>query len=497
MVLAEMAALLGNKEDEKKYRGVADNIKKGVNQYLWQKDKGYFGQYLYGRDFKILSPKSEALGEALSVYFDLADDGKQKSIISNTPVMPFGITCIYPQIPGIPPYHNDAVWPFVESYWALASAKAGNEQSVVRAMCAVYRPAALFLTNKENFVASDGDYAGTQINSSNMLWSLSGNISLVYRLLFGMQFNPDKLLFSPFVPKAFEGKRTLTNFKYRKAILNIEMTGHGSKIASFTIDGKETADYAVPANLVGPHRVTIKLASVILPIDEINAVENFFSPQMPAVTWQNGRLSWMDTSKNIASIKILKNGEVLKNAADSALAIDSGSYGAYQIIAVDKNKFESFATEPLQIYPSENEQIIQLEKFASKSNKPYKGFSGDGFVEISTSVNQQLNFSININEDGNYIFDVKYANGNGPVNTENKCAFRSIAIDSKKAGTLVFPQRGKDEWSNWGWSNSLKIHLSKGVHQFSISLESWNENMNGAVNQAMLDCARLIQIDKK
>jgi hypothetical protein len=497
IVLSEMAALLGNKEDEKKYRDVADKIKKGVNQYLWQKDKGYFGQYLYGRNFKILSPKSEALGEALSVYFDLADEGKQKSIISNTPVTPFGITCIYPQIPGIPPYHNDAVWPFVESYWALASAKAGNEQSVVRAMCAVYRPAALFLTNKENFVASDGDYAGTQINSSNMLWSLSGNISLVYRLLFGMQFNANKLSFSPFVPKAFEGKRTLTNFKYRKAILNIEMTGHGNRIASFMIDGKESSDYAVPANLVGPHHVTIKLANTILPIGEINSVENLFSPQMPAVTWQNGRLSWADTSKNIASIKILKNGVLLKNEADSALAIDSGSYGDYQIIAVDKNKFESFASEPLQIYPPQKEQIIQLEKFASKSNNRYKGFSGDGFVEISKSVNQQLNFSININEDGDYIFDVKYANGNGPVNTENKCAFRSIAIDSKKAGTLVFPQRGKDEWSNWGWSNSLKIHLSKGVHQFSILLESWNENMNGEVNQAMLDCARLIQIDKK
>ncbi len=201
---------LGNKEDEKKYSEVADKIKKGINQYLWQDDKGYFGQYLYGRNFKMLSPKAEALGEALSIYFDIADDqDRQQKIVSNTPVTPFGISCIYPQIPGIPPYHNDAVWPFVESYWALASAKAGNEESVVRAICSVYRPAALFLTNKENFVASDGDYAGTQINSSNMLWSLSGNISLVYRILFGIHFNTDNISFSPYVPKVFGGDRTL------------------------------------------------------------------------------------------------------------------------------------------------------------------------------------------------------------------------------------------------------------------------------------------------
>lgn len=100
---------------------------------------------------------------------------------------------------------------------------------------------------------------------------------------------------------------------------------------------------------------------------------------------------------------------------------------------------------------------------------------------------------INIETAGNYFLDIRYANGNGPVNTENKCAFRTVSIDNKNAGTLVFPQRGKDEWSNWGWSNSLKLSLTKGTHPITISLENWNENMNGAINQAMLDCIRLIK----
>ena len=62
IVLSKMEAELGNTEEAKKYIDVAAKIKNGVNQYLWQDDKGYFGQYLYGRNFKILSPKSEALG---------------------------------------------------------------------------------------------------------------------------------------------------------------------------------------------------------------------------------------------------------------------------------------------------------------------------------------------------------------------------------------------------------------------------------------------------
>ena len=444
---------------------------------------------------KFFLRNQKRLDEALSIYFDVADNReRQKKIVSNTPVTPFGISCIYPQIPGIPPYHNDAVWPFVESYWALASAKAGNEQSVVRAMCSVYRPAALFLTNKENFVASDGDYAGTQINSSNMLWSLSGNLSLVYRILFGIHFNTDNLSFSPYVPKVFGGKRTLNNFKYRNAVLNIELNGFGDIITYFSIDGKETSNYLVPSNLTGTHDIKIVLGNLDLPIEQVNNVKDVFSPQMPTVNYNNGKLSWQDTSKNIVSFKVIKNGKQVQNNSDTSFATTPAGYGDYQVIAVAGNKTESFASEPLQVYPKANEHIIQLENFVHKSSKPYKGFSGNGFIEISKTVNTNVDFTMNVKEDGTYILDVRYANGNGPINTENKCAFRTISIDSTTTGTLVFPQRGKDEWSNWGFSNPLKLQLKKGLHHISISFKPWNENMNGAINQAMLDYVRLIKI---
>ena len=159
-------------------------------------------------------------------------------MVAKTPTTPFGISCIYPQIPGIPPYHNDAVWPFVQSFWALAAARAGNEASLTESMAAIYRPAALFLTNKENFVAGNGDFAGTQINSSNMLWSLSGSLGLVYKMLFGMHYEADRLVFQPFVPQAFQGRRSLTNFKYRKAVLDIDLQGFGNAIKTITLDGK-------------------------------------------------------------------------------------------------------------------------------------------------------------------------------------------------------------------------------------------------------------------
>ncbi|MEO6905828.1 MAG: hypothetical protein ABI148_05670 [Ginsengibacter sp.] len=65
--------------------------------------------------------------------------------------------------------------------------------------------------------------------------------------------------------------------------------------------------------------------------------------------------------------------------------------------------------------------------------------------------------------------------------------------NNKNISTLIFPQRGKEEWSNWGWSNSSKVLLTKGSHHVDFSFENWNENMDGEINQAMLDCVKVVK----
>jgi hypothetical protein len=256
VVLAEMARQLREPAVVSRHEQVAQGLKAAINSQLWQADKGYYGQYLYGRTALIRSPKAEALGEALSVLFGVAEGERAQQVVAKTPTTAYGISCIYPQIPGIPPYHNNAVWPFVQSFWALAAAKVGNEASVLESMAAIYRPAALFLTNKENFVADNGDFAGTRINSSNMLWSLSGSLGLVYKVLFGMEWQADRLTFRPFVPQALAGRRQLTNFRYRGAVLNISLEGFGNQLTSITLDGQPLPDATVPATLTGRHRGT-------------------------------------------------------------------------------------------------------------------------------------------------------------------------------------------------------------------------------------------------
>ncbi len=490
-VLSQMAAALHDGNAEIKYRAIAERIKKGINKYLWLPEKGYYAQFRYGRNYKFVSPRSEALGEALCVIFGIADDVRARQVVASTPVTDFGISCIFPQIPNIPPYHNNAIWPFVQTYWLWAAAKAGNERSVLESISDIYRPAALFLTNKENMVVSNGDFNGTQINSSVMLWSLSGNISIVHKVLFGVRFNPNELYFEPFVPKAMEGKRNLDNFKFRNAVLNIEMEGYGNAIKSFELDGKIQARAVIPASLKGVHTIKIMLANTVSGPDKINKVANYYTLPAPTVKYEGSKLSW-EAVKGAVKYKVLQNGNLLLETTNNFITTPEKLFAEYSVIAVDEKSVESFASEPQVVSrgASVNRftyQLIEVEDVAPKANYPYKGFMGDGFVEITTTVNPVINIPVTINKSGTYSIFFRYANGNGPTNTENKCAIRTLKVDGVEKAVFVFPQRGKEEWSNWGYSNSIKVQLTEGVHKLTLSYEPFNENMNGAINQAMLD----------
>lgn len=485
-VLSQMATELKDIKSATKFKEIAERIKKGINEYLWLPEKGYYAQFRYGRNYKFVSPRAEALGEALCVIFGIADEARAKQVVASTPVTTFGIPCIYPQIPNIPPYHNNAVWPFVQTYWLWAAAKAGNERSVSESIFAIYRPAALFLTNKENFVVDNGDFNGTQINSSVMLWSLSGNISIVQKVFFGIRFNPDGLSFEPFVPKILEGKRVLENFKYRDAVLNIELEGYGNVIKSFLLDGKVQAQEFVPVSLKGIHTVKIILANNTNGFYDVNKVNNIYSLPSPAVKYDGTKLSW-DAVKGAKQYRILQNGKMISETPKTNFVTPQKAFAEYSVIALDENNVESFASEPQVVSKGNAFQFIEMEDVAGKANYPYKGFMGNGFAEISTTVNKVISIPVTVKKPGNYMVFFRYANGNGPVNTENKCAIRTLKINGIEQGTIVFPQRGKEEWSNWGYSNSIIVTLKEGVNKLILSYESFNENMNGEINQAMLD----------
>lgn len=466
-VLGEAAEILGHKKESEKAFGESQRIADAINSRLWMSDKGYYAMYRYGRDNLITNPRAETLGESLAIIWGVAPGERAKQITESNPTTPFGTAIFYPSIADMPAYHNKSLWPWVGAWWGMANAKAGNEQGVLEAIGSVFRPAALFCTNKENFNLENGDIA-TELNSSNMLWCLSGNLALTHKVLFGIDFTKDGLAFHPFVPKALEGARKLENFPYRDALLNISISGYGNKIKTFTLNGHEHSPIITPAEAKGNLNIEIVMADEDIEPMAVNHRRQISAPLTPIAWLEETELNW-NPIEYIGEYIVVKDG--VEIARTRATSFDASEPGEYQVIGVSAEGIEGFASEPRSTRQS------QVVSFYPK--------------ELEKKV--QLNLPIEVDEDGYYFISLKYANGNGPVNTENKCAVRTLFVDKNRIGTTVLPQRGAGNWDDLGWSNSLKAYLKKGKHTVTLQFEPEDENMNITTNHARIHGLRLVK----
>lgn len=489
--LAEMATELGHKDEAKEYASEADRISAAVNSDLWMADKGYYAMYNYGRTAPVLNPRAETLGESLAILYDVADAERAKTITENNPTTPFGAAIFFPQIPDQPSYHNNALWPWVAAYWALANAKAGNEQGTLEAIGSIFRPAALFATNKENFNLDNGDIA-TQLNSSNMLWCLAGNIAMTHKILFGINFEKDGIAFRPFVPEALGAERSLTGFHYRNAVLNITVKGYGDRIASFTLNGKDHKPF-IPANIKGENNIVIVMADNQIEPLSVNHTSNVKTPITPTVRLHGSRLEW-NPIEYIGSYVVLRDGKRI--ATTRQTSFDASEPGEYQVIGVSAEGVESFASEPLSNrertvlqFVDETTTMVSPE-ISYQPSAPVEGYTGVGFVEVDRAT-APVSVTVNLPETGRYAISVRYANGNGPVNTENKCAIRTLSVDGKRLGVIVMPHRGVGNWFDWGSSNYVEATLPAGEHTLTIDFRPENNNMNIATNHALIDCVNI------
>jgi hypothetical protein len=271
------------------------------------------------------------------------------------------------------------------------------------------------------------------------------------------------------------------------------MQGFGSKIKSFEIDGK-TAEPLIPCTLTGMHTIKIVLASRDLSNSKINQVANYTSLDLPVGRISHGILSW-DAMKGAVSYTILKNGHPVFQTSELSYKIKDSTYSEYQVVAFDARGIGSFASEPVVNSDGNFSWVFEIENYAPKTTDDYKNYSGTGYVEISKTKNRNISIPVTIKHTGKYAISFRYANGNGPINTENKCAIRTLKVDGIQAGAVILPQRGSNEWTNWGYSNFVHVLLNQGNHLITLSFEPYNENMNGKINQAMLDAMIITRLE--
>ena len=488
-VLADMARALG--EPEARWDAIADGVRAGMSTHLWQPREGWFGEYRYGRAHLALSPRAEGLGEAIASIYGAASAEQRAALMRHAPVTAFGTPSFWPFIPGERFYHNATVWPFVTAYWTWAAAEGGNTTAVERGLDDATRGTALFLTNKENTVAATGHYEGTALNSDRQLWSVAGTLAGTYRLLLGMRLEPDRLVFRPMVPPSYGGVRTLSGLPYRGATLEVTVRGHGDSVATVTIDGRPAARAEVPATMTGSHRVEITMNGR-WPASRVNEVPPRFAPATPRVRHTQGALVW-DAVPGAVRYRVYRNQQVVTTTATRRVAAPPvDGLAEYQVLAIDASGLESFLSEPLRVVTAQAERTVTPRGVALESE--HAGFAGAGYVRLARDRNTTLTMPLRVDRAGTYLIDVRYANGNGPVNTEDKAAVRTLLVGADTVGVLVMPQRGVNRWTEWGWSNAVRVALAPGAHTLTIAYTPLDENMNRRENTALLDHVRITRL---
>jgi hypothetical protein len=487
-ILGDMAQALG--EPAAPWRARAEALRVAINRELWLADRGWYASFRYGRGYPSLAPRSDALGEALSVIYGVAGPARSTQVTSHTPLVEFGAPTFWPYIPNERSYHNGALWPFVNAFWSWAAADAGNTAAVEHGLASVYRPAALFLTNKENMRATTGHFDGTVLNSDRQLWSVAGNLATQYRVLFGMRFLADRLRLAPMVPPMYRGERTLSNLRYRQARLTLVLRGYGDGVRAVRLDGARVARAEVPAGLTGSHTLEVELNGH-WGEGEINRVENLSAPETPVAALRGDSLVWGAVA-GAARYGVYRNGRLLATTlAPGWRLAPEREYAEYQVLSLDAAGIPSFLSEPVR---REAPGSVTLVRPAGGLERTHAGFSGEGYLRLTRTQNTSVQLPVQVACTATYAVDTRYANGNGPVNTDSKAAVRTLRVDGREAGVLVMPQRGSNLWTEWGYGTAVHTRLTRGAHWLTLAFTPLDENMDRHENTALLDYVRLTRL---
>jgi acid stress-induced BolA-like protein IbaG/YrbA len=277
----------------------------------------------------------------------------------------------------------------------------------------------------------------------------------------GMNFEADAIRFAPVVPRNLKANRKIENFRYRNSTLDVTVSGYGDSIKSFKLDGKKMTEAMVPGNLEGHHTVEIVMSNSFRNDMNVNYQPAVWTPLMPVVTLSGGRLSWEPVDGAVV-YDVYAGGEKVAGATSTEILIDDEWSGDIQVVAVAADGTPSFPSEPVN-----NSQKI-CEEFSE--------------TMLTMKNGKEFKLTVDVPESGEWSLSWNYANGTGPVNTDNNCGIRMLYVDGIRAGINIFPHRGTNEWNNWGWTVPEKLELSQGVHTFVLRWEPDADNMDLQIN---------------
>ena len=513
-ILAKMAQTLEKNEDAAKWNDYASQLQDGLKKELWCPERGYYAAYLINGVFPEKYEGYDNLGNALSVLFELCNGEEAVSMLNYYKAGEYGFPVVTPQLNRIQPYHNDAVWPFVQGYRALAAAKVKDLETFSHEFFTVVRSAALFGTFKENLVASTGSKK-TLKNSDRQLWSIAAYIGMVYRGLVGINFAEDGIRLTPAVPQSFKAIVRLNRFVYNESVLNFEIQGNGADVVAIYFDGeKKPADYVIPADLKGEHKVIVVLKNGT-PATKTEAKYNSNEEIKVVETAgfnEEGNLKW--NGKPESTYAVFCNGQKLGETQGLTFDIEpEESLCAEYWIGEMKNGLPILKGAPVWYEPAdavifaEAEKAVAVggefsDKLRPKTAKPVSAEPGERFSRLSFNgkgyiadwggkAEDSIEFTVKKLKAGDYVLDVRYQNP-GPINTGEKCALRELEVNGEKVRVMYFPHSGNPR--EWELTAGIEVNLKSGINRIRLYNSERTKSQKDVYVPINIDLLRLRRI---
>ena len=440
-----------------------DSLRNAMFRYFWNPAEGRFSAMIYGDSFRQLPlGASDNLAQGLAIITGLPITGMAEMMVSKTPASVTGISLLSPCMStnmGNTPYEELA-----RAVWAIAASRAGNDKVYNAAVGAL-------IYNLCN------DILGSRHVFSAMKRPLA---SLVLRGFCGISTAFEGLYFSPCVPSCMPGTKHVDGLKYRRSELSITINGTGSKIVSFTVDGKETKPF-YPASEEGSHEIVITLSG------EVGIAEADFSdpgvitdaPTVECATLQDRSFFLPDAGGDGEKRMVYINGIPAEEIAGRYYSLDTASVATtVQFCMVKDDHWPGFATAPYLYLPTGCVQTVPMADVALKGNRIIEDKDlATRFIESTRYKNNKIAFDVTVEEKGVYGVDVHYVNGLGIVNPRRRTALRRLSVDGDHKGIFVFTQLSPVDWDNdpmreWqmmtGFTNPLKVGLDPGTHRFEL-----------------------------
>ncbi|MEO8617039.1 MAG: hypothetical protein ABI600_18005 [Luteolibacter sp.] len=512
---SELGKLTGTKSD---WLEKAKSLKSAIQRNFYDTQAGEYSAYLLRDGLSARrSPRRDLLGTSLAILEGIPTRELAVKILSLYPVGPHGPPVISPQVPGIPIYHNCAIWPFVTAYWTRAAAACGHAEAVASGIESIFKGAEENLSNMENldFVTGDASAShhgieGPVVNSRRQIWSVAGTLGIFHSVIFGLETDYTGIRFQPKLPartaRSFGGKNPqLRHLNYLGKQIDValelpdlpEDSSGFLTIISSSLNGKPIDGTFVPsAHLAEKNQWLIRLGP---PNSNAPATLRRIDPSMdfaPApprwvddgISLESGHvtLHFAHDQGDQVAFTVTRDGLPIARDLRATTWKDpdpsvATSLHEYSVEAVGRSSH-------LSSHPLTTKRLEPVDRLTRIDATTFKNIGGDlkegsHFMNWGKPADELLSPEFAPKTSGQYLIRFEFANGGGPVNTGITCAVKHLEIREVKGGKViasnypVFPQSG--DWERHDLTVPFKVLLDQSKrYQFRLHEDEWSRNMS-------------------